>query len=206
MHIGVIVSDDQKIVGSVFIKVVSPKDYKDDGSYTLFVGKNTVSEILPDYNIRYLDKQIDDRHFWTFSRYEKRNIFEEDIDSFKRYVFEKVFKQVKYKPIEVLQNDLSDTKALILSLSDENKKYAYVDDRAIYVYYNGTIYGLSFDEMEYIGLSRERTILFLKKYKNITFIFNDGFITNGEKTILGSECKYIPYLYFITNSRHFQIK
>lgn len=206
MHIGLIVSDDQKIEESTFIKVISPKDYKDDGSYTLFIGKNTVNTLLPDYTLRYLDKQIDERCFWTFSRYEKRNIFEDDVKKFRTFVFEKVFKQAKYKPIEVLQNDFSNTKALINTLSDDDMKYAYVDEKAIYIYYNKVIYGLSFDELNYIGIDEERILSFLRKYKNVRFIFSDKFITKDDKSVSGLDRKYIPYLYFITNSQHFQIK
>ena len=206
MHIGVIVSDDKKIEGSTFIKVVSPSDYIDDGSYTLFVGKNTVTTLLPDYTIKYLDRQIDGMTFWTFSRYEKRNIFEDDIVKFRRFVFDKVFKQAKYKPIEVLQNEFSDVKCLINSLCDDNTKYTYIDNRAIYIYYNKVIYGLSFDELEYVGIDKERVISFLRKFRSVRFIFNDKFLDNGDKNALGLDSKYIPYLYFITNSSHFQIK
>lgn len=200
MHIGIIVSDDQKIESSPFIKVVNPKDYRDDGSYTLFVGKNTVNSILPDYTLKYLDKKIDDRRFWTFSKYEKRNIFDDDVKKFRKYVFEKLFKGLKYKPIAVLQSNISDIKELIKALSNDERKYAYIDSGAIYILYDKTTYGLSFDELEYIGIDRERIISYLRKYKSVRLIFNDKFITNGDRNAFDSNSKYVPYLYFMTNS------
>lgn len=203
MHIGIIVSDDQKIASSPFIKVVSPDDYRDDGSYTLFVGKNTVSAILPDYTLKYLDKKIDEKHFWTFSKYEKRNIFEDDIKKFREYVFERVFKSLEYVPIESLLSSYTDIKNIINKLSDDKEKFSFISENGVYTFYNGTVYGLSFDELEYIGIDRERLIHFLRKFRKVRLIFNDKFISNGDKTAFNAEAKYVPYLYFLSNSQYF---
>lgn len=198
MHIATIVTDDN-IRFSDFIRIVKPEEYTDDGSYALIIGKDNVSRLFPYYKIKYIDRKIDNRHFWTFSKFEKRNIYENDIDVFKEFVFKKVFKNVKYKPIEVLYCRFTLLKKYINILRGDGKKITFISDNGVYVYYDNHIYGISLDECEYVGITRERLINFLKGCNNVTILFSDKFLSGNDRVVNESDIKYVPYLYFLGN-------
>lgn len=199
MHIAYIVSDDN-IVTTDYIKVVKPEEYVDDGKYTLVVGKINVKKVFPFYNPKYTDRKIDDRHFWTFSKFEKRNIYESDVKEFVEHVLKNIVSGIQYSPINILCFRYADAIAFMHAMNDEYYKTVYVGDDAFYIYKDKHIYGISFDEMGYIGIGKERLLNFFKRCRNTHMVFNSSFVRYNRGGFKYCETKYIPYLYFLNKT------
>ena len=73
-------------------------------------------------------------------------------------------------------------------------------DRHVYMLLNKTVVGVSFDELEYIGISRDKVIERIKSNKNNKIINNDYFISKNMCKYLNNDRIIIPYVYFLAKN------
>ena len=65
---------------------------------------------------------------------------------------------------------------------------------------NKTVVGVSFDELEYVGISRDKVIERIKSNKNNKIINNDYFISKNMRKYLNNDRIIIPYVYFLAKN------
>lgn len=173
------------------------------GLPTLIVGWKLVKEIFNNDNFEsdILNKVIDIKTnlYWTFSKFEKRDAFEKDVETFYNTAIDVLSKKVNYKYFSILLNPLSRIKDLINFINSKQDKIIYIhNNRMVYIYNQKTILGLSLDEMEYIGLDKEKVVR--KLYMNSDYNFKcdvaEILIENNDLVNkLKENIKLIPLVY-----------
>lgn len=184
-----------------FIELHNIDEYvKDNNIPTLLIGKKEL--IAMGYELSVLNRQIDNNLYWTYTKMEKRNIHETDINSFYEIVFKKIYRDIKHTNISIYTMKYSILKNIIYILNDENVyKCIYIKKNHIYIYYNSNIVGFSLDEIKYIGIDITKAMLLLTKSKNSEIITDDNFIKNEVKPYLKNKEYLTPYLYFIEKNK-----
>lgn len=194
-----------KYIGNINIKEsFKPIDFisinqKDDELPNLYVGWENTKQIFTANNISILEKKIDKNNRWTFSKYEKRNEFEKDIEDFYKKCVDNVKKKITYKVINPLLVSRREVIDILKKCEDKTIKYAFIEkNNFLYLKYENEIYGLSFKKCAYIGINYEKIIYFLNK-NNIKIIDNTYFLSNKFKEIIEDNNVIIPFLYSLKN-------
>lgn len=184
-----------------FIELHNINEYvKDNNIPTLLIGKKEL--IAMGYELSVLNRQIDNNLYWTYTKMEKRNIHETDINLFYEIVFKKIYRDIKHTNISIYTMKYSILKNIINILNAENLyKCIYIKKNHIYIYYNSTIVSFSLDEIKYIGIDITKVMLLLTKSKNSEIITDDNFIKNEVKPYLKNKEYLTPYLYFIEKNK-----
>ena len=98
--IGKIYINNENFKSIQFIEVKKISEYiPDDTIPTLLVGKKDV--LNSGFKISLLNRNISKNLYWTFSKFEKRNEHENDINQFYKHIFHNIFKNIKYNAINV---------------------------------------------------------------------------------------------------------
>lgn len=184
-----------------FIELHNIDEYvKDNNIPTLLIGKKEL--IAMGYELSVLNRQIDNNLYWTYTKMEKRNIHETDINSFYEIVFKKIYRDIKHTNISIYTMKYSMLRNIINILNAENLyKCIYIKKNHIYIYYNSNIVSFSLDEIKYIGVDITKVMLLLTKSKNSEIITDDNFIKNEVKPYLKNKEYLTPYLYFIEKNK-----
>ena len=184
-----------------FIELHNIDEYvKDNNIPTLLIGKKEL--IAMGYELSVLNRQIDNNLYWTYTKMEKRNIHETDINLFYEIVFKKLYRDIKHTNISIYTMKYSILKNIINILNAENLyKCIYIKKNHIYIYYNNNIVSFSLDEIKYIGIDITKVMLLLTKSKNSEIITDDNFIKNEVKPYLKNKEYLTPYLYFIEKNK-----
>ena len=133
---------------------------------TLIIGLNNAKNYINNFDI--LKKEYPEQNlWWTFTKSEKRAIYDIDIVKFNSSVINHLIKQVTYSLIDIVN----------LTLNDKKKLYKYLlsnDDKMIYNHFNKflfiyskkykKIWGLSLSTLRYFGVNTNK--LLSKLYKN----------------------------------------
>lgn len=173
---------------------------KDNNIPTLLIGKKEL--IAMGYELSVLNRQIDNNLYWTYTKMEKRNIHETDINSFYEIVFKKIYRDIKHTNISIYTMKYSMLRNIINILNAENLyKCIYIKKSHIYIYYDNNIVSFSLDEIKYIGIDITKVMLLLTKSKNSDIITDDSFIKNEVKPYLKNKEYLTPYLYFIEKNK-----
>jgi len=100
---------------------------------------------------------------WTFKKTEKREYYEEDIETFKKNVVKYQEKNVKYRYINIFSLKYSKAKKLynIIFNNTLNRRVNYyiIDRNMLYVPLDDfNVIGISFSHLKYIGIDKEKII------------------------------------------------
>lgn len=184
-----------------FINLYKIDEYiKNNDIPTLLIGKKELVE--KGFTLSVLNRQIDNNLYWTYTKMEKRNIHETDINLFYEIVFKKLYRDIKHTNISIYTLKYSILKNIINILNDEHLyKCIYIKKNHIYIYYDNNIVGFSLDEIKYIGIDITKVILLLTKSKNSEIITDDNFIKNEVKPYLKNKEYLTPYLYFVEKNK-----
>lgn len=196
-YLGRVITNGRKINTIDFVDKTSKYDSIDTSIPTLIIGKALAEKIYGKDKIHILTKKIEDNVFWTYSKTEKRNEFEADMEKFNAYIIKNMRSRLKYTYFSVLTNPFSKVKSLIKYISDKNiKKVIYIYNKHLYIYSGkNLVLGLSLVETEYIGLNSEKIVTKIKKNPNNIIIENDYFLSYSMKIRLDDDFVVIPYLY-----------
>lgn len=180
-----------------FINLYKLDEYiKNNDIPTLLIGKKELVE--KGFTLSVLNRQIDNNLYWTYTKMEKRNIHETDVNSFYEIVFKKLYRDIKHTNISIYTMKYSILKNIINILNDENLyKCIYIKKNHIYIYYNSNIIGFSLDEVKYVGIDITKVINILTNSKNSEIITTNNFIKNEVKEYLNNKDYLTPYLYFM---------
>lgn len=184
-----------------FIEQYRFDEYIEDNNIpTLLIGKKELND--RGYNLSVLNRQIDKNLYWTYTKMEKRNIHEQDINLFYNLVFKKICGDIKYFNINVYMMSYSVIKNIIDTLLDGNiYKCIYIQKNHVFIYYNNKVIGVSLDEIKYVGIDITKVVNILTNSKNSDIITSNNFIKNEVKNYLTNKEYLTPYLYFIEKNK-----
>ena len=178
----------------LFNVVDSPKSIIPDIP-TLIIGKKNAINMYPDMNI--LDWEIADETYWTYSKREKRNKYEENVARFQSESVEKFLKKIKYVFLNVL-TATSEDKAEFLSLLDREKNtYIHVANDIIYVYddIKDVVMGVSLRDISYSGKNPKAIWSVIYRNPHNIIINVKELLSPQTKMLLKGSNYVIPYLF-----------
>ena len=143
---------------------------------TLLVGY----EFLKENNIRFdiLNKSdVANATMWTYSKTEKRDDYESDINYFIRSLIAKRLEKLQYQfiPLQKIIRDKDSKKAFYDLLNTPGQKYCYVNDRMMYAAIKDVSYGISLQLLEYLGVDKAKFEKYLRTIKDMTMVTDDDF-------------------------------
>lgn len=187
MILGYIVTE-KKIKGiDGFVEQVDDISLADSTKPILIVGWKTAKRDGRYSSI--LDKQIDDKVFWTFSKSESRADFEEDLKNFYIFIYNNILNNIIYNNINIFKLKYNKIKKLLNILKN---KSIYLSNNMLYIPHEGKVLGLSISILEYCGISREKILKKIKELNGKIIEDNNKFIFKLSKQ-LGNKKYAIPY-------------
>jgi hypothetical protein len=180
--------------GNVLYNVVKTESELIEGIPTLIVGWDKVKTLYPDASI--LEWKINDLVYWTYGRRVKREKFEEDVDKFKKIVFDRVSKSVTYEFFSVLTANTEEKKAFYSFLKDSEPKYMLLKNNMVYIYNvkNNKTIGINLSDIDYEGGDRTKLLRNLFNNSNITTVKEQDYISSETRELVNNKRYIIPYL------------
>lgn len=173
MILGNIVSNKKIDEDPCFAIYSLDEEIKDKTIPTIYIGYLDISDMF-----EYLDstnRNISENVFWTFYKNENNKYFLNDLFNFKIYCYNYKIKNLNYQFINPFKN-ISDIKKIISFLSNKKFKTVITNNKMIYFYNDGTIYGYDLNFNDYCGIDSENLI---NKIKNKSTIFlNENELTD----------------------------
>ena len=200
MYIGRIITKAKNLETVDFVDITQQLDITDKTTPTLIIGKQNAEKIYGKENVHVLDKKIEDNVYWTFGKLERRNDFERDLLSFNKMLVKKLFKSVQYEYFNVYTSGYSDIKALLTKIDRNKGNVCYVSDRDLYLLIENSVYGISFRDLNYIGVDKEKVINRIKRNRSNKIITNDYFISKNMKKYINNATFMVPYIYFLSKN------
>ena len=197
MYIGRIITKSKNFDTLDFVDITSDTTKIDNTIPTLIVGRQTAETLYGRENIHVLDKKVGDSVYWTYSKLDRRNEFERDIDKFNAKLYKNLVSNIEYKYISPFTATFTDIKGLLNILQHKSEKIVYIFEQHLYILYNNTVYGLSFTEMQYIGVTREKIMGKIIGGKNIKMVKNNNFLSRNMRKMIKDSKIIIPYAYFL---------
>lgn len=197
MYIGRIVTKSKNIETIDFVDITQNFNKENNSIPTLIIGKKNAEEIYGKENIHVLDKKITDNVYWTFGKLERRNEHESDLSSFNKLLVKKLVNDIQYEYIDIFNVKYSNIKKILYNITN-SENYFYVTENHIYGLIGNIVYGISFNELEYVDIHREKILELIKKNWKNKIITNNYFISKNLRKYIGDNKIVIPYLYFLT--------
>lgn len=195
MRFAHIITND-RIYPKLFVEVSTFNNCKiNENEPTLLVGVDLVKKHFPDFKLKFLDRRVNDNVYWTFSKFEKRNVYEEDLESFYNMVYNRIQKDIRYFPVSLLSNGYNYYKRFLNYLSNGSPKVALVLSKEIYIYNNRAILGVSVDELDYVGISKGRVLDKLRTFSNVRIVENLDILNGKDKYLENDYLKYLTFIF-----------
>jgi hypothetical protein len=166
---------------------------------SLVVGWDTVKKNFGEVSI--LSKKItnptNDGYggiYWTFSRKEKRGIYELNLKEFKERCYEDLVKNLKTYNIDPIIYKINDTDELCNRITKLADGVGYLfQDRIVYIYKDNDIFMVDLELMEFIGFNKDQIVRTLMNNLNV---FGDDFEEKYTEELKHLDIKYTPFLEF----------
>jgi hypothetical protein len=197
--IGNIVSTKQKVNVSDRFNVVTSLDDCYEGIPTLIVGYEYACGLFPDTELIIKTRKIDENTHWTFTKSEAVREYESDIELFVNFCYEKLQSDIIYFFIDIVHLSHDSLVKTYDKLKSIDKLIGYIhDNRMIYLYGDGIIFGFDLELSKFTGKDPE------KVKENFSALAN-GLITqkelpeqyNDDMFYLNNGLKYTPYLCYL---------
>lgn len=195
MKIGNIISEEEILVGEEF-NVVSSLDDIIEGIPTLYVGLDLVKS---DEDLDFLERQLGEHTFWTFTDKEHRNYHIGDLARFINYCYTHLISDIHYIFIDPIQFNKSKMKKVLNKIKSLENSISYVHgEDMIYIYGDNLIFGVDLKLLRFMRMDVDKI---LSRIKSLSTVFLD----NREVFIeyknylerLDNQPKYIPFLYSV---------
>lgn len=175
-----------------FVEVVKDMESINDSTKPILViGLEEAKKQGKEFSI--LNKRLDSNLFWTFGKTERRTDHERDIQNFYEYVLNKSIKNIKYYYINIFKLRYNKVKKLLDIIYNTNKKYIYINNDIIYIYYNNYILGISLTMTDYMGVDRKKIIRKLRQNKYNIVYYHNTFLDEKMKEIANKKQYILPY-------------
>ena len=170
-----------------------------EGLPTLIVGLDNAKTFTD--KVSYLDRKINTNTFWTFTRLEKRDLFEEDLFYFIKFSYDELLKSAKFKFIDLILSDSDEINKVFNQIKTSDNVITFSYEKMVYTHINDMIYGFDLRQVDYIGKSKN---IFINKIKDMSDVFlSDEKILieyKKELSVLNDEIKYVPLIYLLRNN------
>jgi hypothetical protein len=197
MVLGQILTKYKNVNTNGFVTVTDDRSALNNRIPTLIVGKENAKAIIGEENMKYLDRKVDDKTYWTFGKDERRDDFESDISKFNDMVVDSLLKQVKYLYINVFAINYNFVKRLLTALRNKDKKTFFVYDDILYMYYKRYVFGISLRDTDYIGIDRKRIFRLILSNRENILIKSQYAVSKDMRTALKNSIFLVPYIYFL---------
>tara|TARA_B100000927_G_scaffold56631_1_gene43425 strand:- start:9036 stop:9632 length:597 start_codon:yes stop_codon:yes gene_type:complete len=161
---------------------------------TLVVGIDDAKKSYGKLN--YIDRKIDDLNYWTFSKKEKRLLFEEDLFYFIENSYKNLTNRIEYIFVDVILYDDEKVKNIIKKIKSFNSNISFLTDKMLYIYSDKYIFGFDIKQIEYVKGDIDK---FISKMKSLSkdFLLNNEILIEYKNNLgmLEDDLKYIPVLY-----------
>lgn len=195
MKIGNIVIDKDLKVSNKF-NVVDSFDKIIEGKPTLIIGLNNVKKI--ETNLDYLDRKLSDDIYWTFSKSEKRYLFEEDLFLFINSTYKKIIDKIEYIFVDMFLYNNIKINEIFENLKKINYKISLKHKDMIYVYGDNKIFGFDLKQVKYMGVKIDRLMSKIISLSDVFLDDKDILIKyNNDLEMFDYQIKYIPLLYMM---------
>lgn len=196
MFLGRVITTSKNIKLLDFIEKTDDLTKADGTLPTLIVGKAKAIEIFGKENVHILNRKLMDNVYWTYSKMEKRTVFESDIAKFSEAIEKTLEKSVKYYYFNIFTEPLSSVKKFIKFMRGKSIKYVYIKNDHAYIYGGKSVIGFSLRDTDYIGIDRSKVIGKIKKNPN-NILITDDFLSESTKKTINNVNIMVPYLYFM---------
>ena len=188
----IVISSDLR-VNSKF-NVVDSFDKIIEGLPTLIVGLDNVRQIDPRPD--FLDRKLSDNIFWTFSKKEKRVLFEEDLFYFTEAIYENIIKKTEYIFVDLILFNNEKVKEIFTIIQQMSKKVTLFNKDMVYLYGDDKIFGFDLKQVSYMGMGSDRLLGKIKSLSDV-FLDDDKILIeyNNDLEMFDYQIKYIPLLY-----------
>lgn len=200
MFFGRIITRSKRIEANELIDVTSDITSIDPSIPTLVVGKQLAVEMFGADKVKVLNKNIDKNISWTFLKKERRSDFEKDISNFKNDVMRRITKSVKYYYVDVITSSAYKMMRFVRMLADGRSKTVFIQNNNMYIYVDKWVFGVSLDDIEYIGIDRNKVFSFIKRLRNVRFVYDNKNWSIELKRETFDNAIIVPYISFILNN------
>ena len=132
MYLGQIIYNGKSLKTLPFIKVTD--SLSTDKIPTLVIGRKKAEKLFPQERLSVLERRIGTNIYWTYSKNERRDDFEEDVKKFEDYIVETYIQNHKYAFFNALTANLEAIKRFITFIRSKKPKYFFITDCHIFVY------------------------------------------------------------------------
>lgn len=200
MCLAIIYTNNKDFESDSLITVKKIDEYSENKDIpSIIIGKSNAELLFGKEKIKVLNREIQKNLYWTYSKHEKRSEMERDIAMFNENIFKYLIKNTDYTFIDIYQLKYGEYKKLIKFFNESDIKFIYITNNHIYCLKNKKVVGLSLDDLEYVGIRKEKVISKIKENNKNFVFFNDYFIKNTIKKQINGNKIVIPYLYSIKN-------
>lgn len=200
MFFGRIITRSKRIEANELIDVTSDIASIDPSIPTLIVGKQLAVEMFGADKVKVLNKNIDKNISWTFLKTERRSDFEKDISNFKNDVMRRITKSVKYYYVDVITSSAYKMMRFVRMLADGRPKTVFIRNNNMYIYVDKWVFGVSLDDIEYIGINRNKVFSFIKRLRNVRFVYDNKNWSIELKRETFDNAIIVPYISFVLNN------
>lgn len=200
MFFGRIITRSKRIEANELIDVTSDTTSIDPSIPTLVVGKQLAVEMFGADKVKVLNKNIDKNISWTFLKTERRSDFEKDISNFKNDVMRRITKSVKYYYVDVITSSAYKMMRFVRMLADGSPKTVFIRNNNMYIYVDKWVFGVSLDDIEYIGIDRNKVFSFIKRLRNVRFVYDNKNWSIELKRETFDNAIIVPYISFVLNN------
>lgn len=200
MFFGRIITRSKRIDANELIDVTSDITSIDPSIPTLVVGKQLAVEMFGADKVKVLNKNIDKNISWTFLKTERRSDFEKDILNFKNDVMRRITKSVKYYYVDVITSSAYKMMRFVRMLADGRSKTVFIRNNNMYIYVDKWVFGVSLDDIEYIGIDRNKVFSFIKRLRNVRFVYDNKNWSIELKRETFDNAIIVPYISFVLNN------
>jgi hypothetical protein len=198
MKIGNIIYKD-KINGYDNFNYYNCLDDIDNDLPTIIIGWKVIKDKYPDYDI--LNRKITDSLYWTFTKNEKRDLYEEDLYYFSQYCYERLINDVVFVYIDPLMGKKNMLK-IIKKVLSSSKRITYINKEIVYICCEKIVFSLDLYVFNYFYDNGEKLLNKIKKISSVVLTNNDIIIEYGDFIDKINKVRYIPYLYSIKDEKN----
>lgn len=198
MKIGNIISEEHIKVNNLFSISKSINDLNIEIP-TLVIGIDNIEKL--NIKFSYIDRKINETLFWTFSKKEKRTLFEEDLFYFLEYCYNNIKKSKEYVFIDLITNDKSYLIKIFDTINNSSNIVSYLHDDMLYILINDNILGFNTNQLKFMKKNINKFLTNIRKWSTI-FLTKDEIYSKykNKLNMFNDEVKYIPLIYSLTNT------
>jgi hypothetical protein len=160
MCLAIIYTNNKDFESDSLITVKKIDEYSENKDIpSIIIGKSNAELLFGKEKIKVLNREIQKNLYWTYSKHEKRSEMERDIAMFNENIFKYLIKNTDYTFIDIYQLKYGEYKKLIKFFNESDIKFIYITNNHIYCLKNKKVIGLSLDDLEYVGIRKEKVII-----------------------------------------------